>query len=78
MDFRPITRGTSWPNRFGKYRPVKAVVTNDQQYQGVLAATTGWEGTLLSGPDGLLELVTDPAVDVVVSAVVGAAGSDRP
>ncbi|NLW59966.1 MAG: 1-deoxy-D-xylulose-5-phosphate reductoisomerase [Firmicutes bacterium] len=57
-----------------EYRPAKAVVTNDQHYQGVLAATAGWDGELLSGPDGLLELVTDPAVDVVVSALVGAAG----
>ena len=67
-------QGDQLAKQIGKYRPVKAVVTNNQQYQGVLAATTGWEGTLLSGPDGLLELVTDPAVDVVVSAVVGAAG----
>lgn len=54
--------------------PAKAVVTNPEHYREVQAMTPGWAGELLSGADGLLELVTDPAVDVVVSAVVGSAG----
>ncbi|MBA2132791.1 1-deoxy-D-xylulose-5-phosphate reductoisomerase [Capillibacterium thermochitinicola] len=67
-------RGDRLAELIRKHSPRKAVVTNSEQYEEVLAATAGWEGELLSGPDGLLELVTDPAVDVVVSAVVGAAG----
>ena len=67
-------RGDRLAELIRKYRPRRAVVTNTGQYQEVLAATAGWEGELLSGPGGLLELVTDPAVEVVVSAVVGAAG----
>ncbi len=54
--------------------PKKAVVTNPLQYQQVASELTGWDGELLSGAEGLIELVTDPEVDLVVSAVVGAAG----
>lgn len=54
--------------------PAKVVVTNPVHYQNVAAAISGWEGDLLSGPEGLIALVTDPQVDLVVSAIVGAAG----
>lgn len=67
-------RGDLLAAQIRKFRPAKAVVTNAQQSPVVTAATNGWEGELLTGPTGLIELVTDPAVDVVVSAVVGAAG----
>ncbi len=57
-----------------RWRPAKAVVTDPAHYQQVAAAVSGWEGELLAGPEGLLALVTDPQVDLVVSALVGAAG----
>ncbi|NLW56726.1 MAG: 1-deoxy-D-xylulose-5-phosphate reductoisomerase [Firmicutes bacterium] len=57
-----------------RWRPAKAVVTDPEHYQKVAAAVSGWEGELLAGPEGLLALVTDPKVDLVVSALVGAAG----
>ena len=65
-------QGAALAEQIRKLSPAKAVVTNPEHYREVLARTAGWEGELLSGSDGLLELVTDPAVDVVVSAVVGA------
>jgi len=54
--------------------PAKAVVTNPDYYREVAAMVDAWEGELLAGWEGLFALVTDPAVDVVVSAIVGAAG----
>jgi 1-deoxy-D-xylulose-5-phosphate reductoisomerase len=57
-----------------RYKPQKAVVTEPLQYSKTLSMVSGWDGQLLSGREGLLELVTDPEVDLVVSAVVGAAG----
>src|ERR1700760_3603508 len=33
-----------------------------------------WTGTVLSGPDGLVELVTDSRCDMVLNAIVGSAG----
>jgi 1-deoxy-D-xylulose-5-phosphate reductoisomerase len=50
------------------------VVTAEELYQEVITATPAWAGQLLVGLEGLIELVTDPAVDVVVSALVGAVG----
>ena len=67
-------QGALLSTQIRKFQPAKAVVTAAEQYQSVLAATPEWAGQLLAGPEGLIELVTDPAVDVVVSAVVGAAG----
>ena len=57
-----------------RWQPAKAVVTDPAHYQEVAATVSGWEGDLLAGPEGLLTLVTDPQVDLVVSALVGAAG----
>ncbi len=67
-------QGARLAEQIRRLSPAKAVVTNPAHYRKVLTMTDGWEGELLSGPEGLLEMVTDPAVDVVVSAMVGAAG----
>ncbi|NLY91025.1 MAG: 1-deoxy-D-xylulose-5-phosphate reductoisomerase [Firmicutes bacterium] len=67
-------QGARLAEQIRRLSPAKAVVTNPEHYREVLTMTPGWPGELLSGPEGLLELVTDPAVDVVVSAMVGAAG----
>lgn len=67
-------QGALLSEQIRKLKPVKAVVTAEEQYQEVRAATPEWAGQLLVGLEGLIELVTDPAVDVVVSALVGAAG----
>jgi 1-deoxy-D-xylulose-5-phosphate reductoisomerase len=38
-------------------------------------AAEGWtEGTVLSGPDGIVELITDSGCDMVLNAIVGSAG----
>ncbi|NLY88134.1 MAG: 1-deoxy-D-xylulose-5-phosphate reductoisomerase [Firmicutes bacterium] len=57
-----------------KYRP-QIVVLADSANRQVFASLLGdWQGRLLTGPEGLEELATDPEVEMVVSAAVGAAG----
>ena len=38
------------------------------------AAESWTDGTVLAGPDGLIELITDTSCDLVLNAVVGSAG----
>jgi len=57
-----------------RFRPAWVVVV-DPAAAGELGATSLPPGTRLAiGPDALDELVADPAIDRVVSAIVGAAG----
>lgn len=56
------------------FRPAYVVVTNAEA-----AAAYDWSGLprqtrLLVGPNAVAEVVADPAVDIVVSAIVGSAG----
>jgi 1-deoxy-D-xylulose-5-phosphate reductoisomerase len=67
-------QGALLSGQIRKLQPAKAVVTAEELYQEVITATPAWAGQLLVGLEGLIELVTDPAVDVVVSALVGAVG----
>ncbi len=68
------TQTSMFVEQIGRLQPKKAVVTDPLQYSKTLSAVSGWDGQLLPGREGLIELVTDPEVDLVVSAVVGAAG----
>ena len=55
----------------------RTAVISDPARQADLAAALADEGsdaTALAGPEGLLELVEDDAVDTVMAAIVGAAG----
>jgi 1-deoxy-D-xylulose-5-phosphate reductoisomerase len=56
------------------FRPRFAVICNPQTFQQADHACFPRETELLCGEGGVRRLVTDPAVDVVVSAVVGSAG----
>jgi 1-deoxy-D-xylulose-5-phosphate reductoisomerase len=57
-----------------EFRPRYAVLTDPDAARAADRAAFPRETTLLAGDDGLVKLATDPDVDVVVSAVVGAAG----
>lgn len=57
-----------------EFRPRFAVICNPKAFRHADRAAFPKETQLLGGEEGVYRLVTDPEVDVVVSAVVGAAG----
>lgn len=57
-----------------EFKPRYAVLTNPIAFRAADRAVFPRETQLLRGDDGVRTLVADPDVDVVVSAVVGAAG----
>ena len=57
-----------------EFRPRYAVLCDREAFTAADRACFPHETELLCGEDGVAKLVTDPDVDVVVSAVVGAAG----
>ena len=58
-----------------KYQPKKVVLTNPMYLTELEKAVERHSGTeILTGPDGLVELAADPDCDIVIAAVVGAAG----
>lgn len=58
-----------------KYRPPVVVLADGAKKEAFLSLLgESWQGRLLTGPEGLEELATDPEVAMVVSAAVGAAG----
>jgi 1-deoxy-D-xylulose-5-phosphate reductoisomerase len=58
-----------------KYRPPVVVLAESANRQAFVSLLDdSWQGRLLTGPEGLEELATDPEVEMVVSAAVGAAG----
>lgn len=57
-----------------EFKPRVAVICNREVYKQADRACFPKETELLCGEDGVQRLVTDAGVDVVVSAVVGAAG----
>lgn len=57
-----------------KFQPQCVVLSNPVNFAKLSSELNGWQGRLLIGPEGLIELATDPAVDLVVSAAVGVAG----
>ena len=67
---------SSWEILFeqaGRHRP-RWICVADKQIADCLDSTRLGETRLFKGPDGIHTMVTDPDVDVVVSAIVGAAG----
>ena len=57
-----------------EFAPRFAVLTDPAAFQAADRTSFPRETQLLSGDDGIVKLATDPDTDVVVSAVVGAAG----
>ena len=57
-----------------KFNPRYAAITDEQSAAVSSKAFSGFSGTLLSGPDSLVELASLDEADIIVCAVVGAAG----
>ena len=55
-------------------RPRFVTVTSDEALEEVTAGVRGSGIEVLSGRDGVIRMVTDPATDRVLTAIVGAAG----
>src|SRR5262249_42825634 len=60
--------------RAGQYRPRWVTVTDPEAARNLDAGRLNRETRLLTGVEGITTMVTDPDVDVVVTAIVGAAG----
>ena len=59
-----------------RYRPKLAGVADRASFEEVAALTSYSETTVLAGPEGLCQVAACPEADIVVAAVVGAAGFD--
>ena len=57
-----------------QFHPRRVLVTDLDAYNSTDWSDLPAEVELLAGPDRICELVTDPEVDTVVSAIVGSAG----
>ncbi len=57
-----------------KFNPRYAAVTDKQSTTDLSRAFSGFSGTVLSGPGSLVELASLDEADIIVCAVVGAAG----
>ena len=57
-----------------KYQPHYIAVTNDHADQDYKKTFSSFSGSILSGPDSLVELASLEEADIIVCAVVGAAG----
>ncbi len=57
-----------------KFTPRYAAVTDEPSERVLKQAFSDFEGTVLSGPESLVELASLVEADIIVSAVVGAAG----
>jgi 1-deoxy-D-xylulose-5-phosphate reductoisomerase len=70
-----LSAGTDWEQLLAqaeKFGVTKVALADRDAAARASEAWTG--GTVLSGPDGLVELVTDSACDMVLNAIVGSAG----
>lgn len=57
-----------------KYRPKVAAVADPHKARAFQSAMKDFGGRILAGPEGLVEIASLPEVDIVLTAVVGAAG----
>src|SRR5579863_1084459 len=57
-----------------KYRPAYAVICNEKYYLRVKEALASTEVKVLAGINAINEIVMDPAIDTVLTAMVGFAG----
>lgn len=72
-----LSAHTSWGQLLEQahhYRPRWVVVTDEEAYREVDDAAIPAGAELLFGADGVMKMVTDPATDIVLAAIVGAAG----
>ena len=57
-----------------KFKPKVAVVTNPEKFDEFKALTVGSKTEILCGEKGLADAASDKNVDIVIAAIVGAAG----
>lgn len=57
-----------------KYNPSTVVIGNESAYPKVKEALSSKQITVLAGPNGLLDVVQIPEIDIVLTALVGYAG----
>lgn len=57
-----------------KYKPAYAIICNTGKYEYVKEALTGSGVKVLAGHEAVKEMVTDPAINIVLTAMVGFAG----
>ena len=57
-----------------KFRPAVAAITCPDHTEKLKSSMNGYSGQILSGPQSLEEIASDDDVDIVLCAVVGAAG----
>jgi 1-deoxy-D-xylulose-5-phosphate reductoisomerase len=72
-----LSAHASWETLFeqaGRYRPRWVTVTDPEACQRLDASRLSHETRLLKGAAGIATMASDPDVDVVVTAIVGAAG----
>jgi 1-deoxy-D-xylulose-5-phosphate reductoisomerase len=68
------TSGEALLDQAGRFRPRWVTITDPDAARRIDPARLPPETRLLGGDDGLFTMVTDPDVDIVVTAMVGAAG----
>ncbi len=72
-----LSAHSSWPALFeqaNRHRPARVVVTDPSAARELDRSRLDRGIELLTGPDGVARMVADPSVDIVLSAIVGAAG----
>src|SRR5262245_54426347 len=72
-----LSAHSSWPallQQARSFHPRYVTLSDDALAQLVDVHHLPHETQLLRGPEGIVTMVTDPDVDVVVTAIVGAAG----
>jgi len=57
-----------------KFKPAYAIICNEKYYDRVKEALASTEVKVLAGIDAIKDIVTDPAIDMVLTAMVGFAG----
>ena len=57
-----------------KFKPAYAIICNEKYYDRVKEALTSTEVKVLAGANAIKDIVTDPAIDMVLTAMVGFSG----
>src|SRR5262249_7481078 len=72
-----LSAHTGWDTLFAQaktHQPRWVTITDDETFKGLDKRELPRSVQLLHGLDGIKKMVSDPEVDVVVTAIVGAAG----
>ena len=72
-----LAAGSNWPllaQQIGQWKPAVAVIFDQSKFAALKNAIGASQTKLLAGMDGLLEAATWPGADVILGAMMGAAG----